>query len=241
MPKPKTHRLVKKPSIAGRYLAEYMAASEQRRRTIIRDCKYRAIARILQHDEAKAAVSKFIRDADDESDYLVKRAQELRDHYALSDFERDTLDVNADYIERFNEVCDKIDWPDCYVEAPGPAKSIDMNGVQVSPEIYFRFSRTTKTNKQRVGAGTLRYAKGKTLPKNVAEWQSAFLFGYLTEDTAVGGADPEFKLCLTVDAYAGVAHSAPSNSVSRFKNMQAACASIAERWPNIAPPPGAIF
>jgi hypothetical protein len=36
-------------------------------------------------------------------------------------------------------------------------------------------------------------------------------------------------------------HEAPTDSVSRFKNMEAACASIAERWPNVAPPPNAVL
>src|ERR1019366_6730326 len=34
---------------------------------------------------------------------------------------------------------------------------------------------------------------------------------------------------------------APSDSVSRFREMEAACATIAERWQNIEPPAGAIL
>jgi len=63
-------------------LADYMAASEQRRRTIIRGCKYRPIARLVQHDKAKAAVAKFIRDGGEDEKYLIKRAKALRNHAA---------------------------------------------------------------------------------------------------------------------------------------------------------------
>lgn len=241
MAEKKTHRLVNKPSISARFLADYMAASEQRRRSIISGCKFRPIARIVQHDKAKAAVSKSICDANDESTYLSDRAKELRDHFALDDFERHTLDVNADYIERFAVVCAKIDWPDSYVEPPGPSKKILIHGVSVSPDIHFRLTRTTRTNKPRAGAGSLRYAKGKALSKDVADWQSAFLFGFVTDELAEGGATAEQKLCLTIDAYGGIAHPAPSDSISRYKNMQAACATIAERWPNVQPPAGAVL
>ena len=72
-------------------------------------------------------------------------------------------------------------------------------------------------------------------------WQSAFLFGYLNLVGVEAGAEAEQKLCVTVDVQAGLCHRAPTNSVSRFHNMEAACASIAERWPNIAPPPNAVF
>jgi hypothetical protein len=38
-----------------------MAASETAKRSIIRGCKYQAIARVIQHDEARLSVGKFIR------------------------------------------------------------------------------------------------------------------------------------------------------------------------------------
>ena len=87
----------------------------------------------------------------------------------------------------------------------------------------------------------LRYAKGTALPTEVAYWQSAFLHGYLGVIGVEPGAEVEHKLCLTIDAYSGIAHPAPTNSASRFQNMEAACATIAERWPNIEPPPGAVL
>src|SRR4051794_5504240 len=104
----KTHREVKKPQISGRALADYMDASEQARRTIVRSCKYQPIARVVQHDEAKVAVSKFIRDGKDDVVTLKGKAQELRDRLADSDFDRDLFDHNADYIERFATVSIKL-------------------------------------------------------------------------------------------------------------------------------------
>ena len=43
----KTHNVLKSPKISLRYLADYMAASEKARRTIIRGCKYQPIARVV--------------------------------------------------------------------------------------------------------------------------------------------------------------------------------------------------
>ena len=36
-------------------------------------------------------------------------------------------------------------------------------------------------------------------------------------------------------------HAAPSDAVRRFQNMKSACASIAERWPNVQPPAKAVL
>ncbi len=51
MLQPKTHREVKSPQVNARYLADFMAASEVAKRSIIRGCKYQSIARVVQHDE----------------------------------------------------------------------------------------------------------------------------------------------------------------------------------------------
>jgi hypothetical protein len=196
---------------------------------------------VVQHDEAKSTVAKFIRDESPDASILTEKAQALRDRMADSDFDRDLLDHNADYIDRFAAVVGNLNLPKAEILAPGKAGAIDLNGIKVTTELHFRLRRLTKTNKIKVGAGALRYAKGKALSEEVGQWQSAFMFGYLIQTGVEEGAEPEHKLCLTVDAYAGVCHPAPTDSTSRFHNMAAACATIAEWWPNITPPPNAKF
>lgn len=232
----KTHREAKKPQISARYLADYMTASETARRTIVQKCKYQPIAKVIQHDEAKIAVSKFIRGGGDDISKLREDAQRLRDRIADDAFDRDLFDHNADYIDRFADVASELQIPESIERlAPGASVPLVIHGVSVSPQLQFRLKRTTKSNKLRVGAGVLRYAKGKALLPATGEWQSAFLLGYLRA-TADDGLDPEAALCLTVDAYTGIAHRAPGDSATRFKNMGAACQTIFERWPAIKPP-----
>lgn len=237
----KTHREVKKPQITARYLADYMAASERARRTIIRGCKYQSLARIMQHDEAKLVVSKSLLDPKKGFDFLTEESCRIRNKLADSDFDRDTNDLNADYVARFAKVREKLMLPDADFAAPGRSVATSINGVKINIELHARLSRRTKTNKVRTGAASLRYAKGKPLAEEIGRWQSAFLFGYLQSAETEENTEPEQKLCLTIDAYAGNAISAPTDSISRFRNMQAACATIAERWDNIEPPEGAVF
>ncbi len=242
MPEQKTHREVKNPQMSARHLADYMAASDRAARTIIRNCKYQPIARVVQHDEAKSTVAKFIRDGEGGNKaHLLEKAQALRQRLADNDFDRDLFDHNADYIERFESMSDQLILPDAEMLSPGKIAPIDMKGVKVTADIQFRLRRLTKTNKVRVGGGMLRYAKGKALSADIAGWQSAFLFGYLSTVPPEDGAESEQKLCLTVDAYSGIAFAAPTDSTSRFQNMKAACETIKEWWPNITPPPGAVL
>jgi hypothetical protein len=51
----KTHVLVPEPEMGVRYLADYMAGSDRKKRALLVSAKYRPRARLLQHREAKAA------------------------------------------------------------------------------------------------------------------------------------------------------------------------------------------
>ena len=237
----KTHRVIKKPEISARFLADYMAASEKARRTIARNCKYRPIARLVQHDEAKLVVGKFIRSGARDNAVLRDKAQQLRDRLADTDFERALFDANADYIAQFSSICHSLALPIAEITSPKKVPPIALNGVKVTTEVRFSLQRVTRTNKVGIGAAMLRYAKGKSLSVETAKWQSAFLFGCLRRVIIDTTIEPEQKLCITIDAYSGECHAAPSNSVSRFGNMAAACASISERWDNVTPPANAIF
>jgi hypothetical protein len=237
----KTHRLVKNPQISARYLADYMAGSERARRTIVQNCKYQPTARVIQHNEAKTIISKFVRDGEGFVNTLTARAESIRKRLCDSDFERDLHDHNADYIDRFAQVYSEIGFPAAEIVSAGSPKPFALNGVKINVELHFGLRRLTKTNEIRVGAGVLRYSKGKALSSDVGEWQSALLFGYLKTVGVEQAAEPEGKLCVTLDAYSGSLHPAPGNALTRFQNMEAACASIAERWPNIQPPANAVL
>jgi hypothetical protein len=240
MQEQKTHREVKSPRISLRYLADYMFASDVARRTILRNCKYQPIARVVQHDEAKLAVGRFIRSGRADVGALKAEAQKLRERMADSDFDRDVLDHNADYIERFAKVQSGVVLPNAEIVIPGRPMVVQLGDVKLTAELQFRLRRLTRTNKVRVGAGALRYAKGAPLKQAVGEWQSAILCGLIRLSPPEDEAEAELKLCLTIDAFSGSCFAAPTDAVRRFKNAEAACATIAEQWPNIVPPSNVV-
>ncbi|MFX8704329.1 hypothetical protein ABTM89_19880, partial [Acinetobacter baumannii] len=79
----------------------------------------------------------------------------------------------------------------------------------------FRLRRTTRAKALRIGAGMLRYRRGRTAPMEAARWQSALLLGALRAAAEAEG-EPDGRLCLTIDAFAGTAHAAPGDAVRRF-------------------------
>lgn len=240
-PHQKTHRAVKNPTISARDLADFMVAGARRRRSIVQDCKFRPKVRLVQHSHARTAVSRYLCEPQLGAAWLAARADQLRDAIADDDFDRSLFDNNADYIDRFAEVCDKVVLPKADVVAKAITKEFDLNGVAVGPQIRFQFSRVTKTNKVRIGACALRYAKGKPLAENAGEWQAALMFGYLAGANDPNERQPEHKLCIVVDAFSGKVIASPTDAVTRYNELAATCATIAEWWPNIEPPPGATY
>ena len=73
-----THAVAKTPKVSGRYLADYMAGRERARRSILRGCKYRPLAKVLQHDAARNAVSGFLTRGGTDSEERRAEAQRLR-------------------------------------------------------------------------------------------------------------------------------------------------------------------
>lgn len=237
-----THRWVKTPKVNSRYLSDYMVASERVRRTIIRDCKYRKIARAIQHDRAKAFITNSLRSGSLNSTDLEAEGERLLDMMADTDFERDTLDINGDFLTAYAEVFSMDTFPKTAEISDAPADfKAEISGVEVNADIRFGVQRVTRTNRLRTGLGTIRYAKGKPLDEEVGAYQSSVLFGCrkmidVQDDTA-----PEEKLCLTLDCATGNFIPAPTDATRRFQNMEAACATIAERWDNIEPPENAVL
>ncbi len=236
-----THRVVKSPKVNGRYLSDYMDASERKRRTIIRDCKYRVIAKLLQHDRAKAFITNFLKNPSPTKEMLSDEATRLHEMMADTKFDRDLLDVNGDFLAAYAEVFTDDSLPAAEIEDAPSNFKLNLNGVEVNPDIRLALQRTNKNNRQRTGLLTIRYAKGKPLAEEVGLWQSSLLFACRQMIDEYDEAEAEQRLCLTLDAVTGRMIAAPTNAISRFKNMEAACASIAERWDSIEPPENAVF
>ncbi|APX90050.1 hypothetical protein BV394_10260 [Brevirhabdus pacifica] len=234
--------MVKTPKVNSRYLSDYMVASERRQRTIIRDCKYRKIARAIQHDRAKAYVANALRSGTLSPDALKGEGERLHEMMSDTNFERDTLDVNGDFLIAYGAVFNMDTFPNTaeVVDAPTGFRT-NINGVEVNPDIRFGVQRVMKTNRLRTGLGTIRYAKNTPLDEETGAYQSSLLLGVRKMLDVQDETAPEEKLCVTLDCATATFIPAPTDATRRFQNMEAACATIAERWDNIEPPEGAVI
>lgn len=135
MPTQATHREIKNPQISGRYLADYMAASETAKRSIVRNAKYHAAVRVIQHDEAKVIVAKFLLSGNTNIESLLEQAALLKLRIADSQFDRDLYDHNSDYVARFAKMFGELVLPDAQVSPVGDHPAIVLNGTKVTADL----------------------------------------------------------------------------------------------------------
>ena len=245
-----THIELTQPRLTNRRLAEYMAASPIRKRTLIRNTKYRKADPEVSYAEGFAVIGDMLADGDLVTTRLSDAAEDFHDRMDVDGyFDRLRIDLTGDMFDWLADHRTPLKLPDADrfddSRTWGRGGSWSVEGVTLDPEIYLRLSRLRRGFKT-VGAATLRYSKSGALKPaksdiGVADWQSALIHGYLTDTITDDTLRPDPALCLTLDLRAGHAHPAPGNSVTLMQHIAATCASISERWPNIPPPDNAII
>lgn len=236
MPESPTHRLQATPSMRAQDLAEYMAASDVAKRSVIQKCKFRPLARLVQHKEARASIAHWLRAGSGDREALTAEANRIRRKLADTDFDADVNEHNAGYVEAFRGISESLDIPPCGMEMLSGKVTIEMNGLSVryAPDLILK--RTNRHNVAKIGAMFLLYSKGKSASVEEALHLSALSFGYLEEAPIAQDCEPDKALCLSVCAHSGNVHAAPGNSKRRFNNMMAAGATIADLWQAIPAP-----
>lgn len=243
MPEDKTHSFRERPGMSASKLADYMAASEQARRSILRACKYRPIARVVQHQRAKESIADSLSTPDFGLGILETQVEILRNGLHGSDFDNEVAEHNADYIECFMEMQPELPSKAAEISKSGKMQPLDIDGFSLSFNPDLILKRVNRRNTPKMGVAFFRYGKNKPISDEVGCWQSAISFGYLDTKLKQGlsETDPEKDLCATLDIWSGKCHPAPGNSIYRFNEVRAACAGIVERWEQIAPPENAVY
>lgn len=223
-------------------LADYMAASEQARRTILTKCKYPPKAPVIQHKDAQESISRHLSSACSYED-VVTRIETLRSGLQATPFDVEVAENNADYLEQYLQTAPALPAQIAETTVAGKLPPLQLEGFTLSCSPHLLFKRVNRRNVPKVGLGFLRYAKGKALAPDVADWQGAIILGYLQKklEQGVTHTDPDRQMCLTIDVWTGAVRCAPTNAVYRFNEVMARCAGIAQQWHQIPAPAGAVY
>ena len=237
----KTHKVVKNPTVPVQYLADYMAASNQSRRSIVQRCRYKSLARTFQHQLARKTITDHLLDGNPLPGDLGEKAREIGERLADSDFDATLHQHNSDFVQAFADHSEAFDFSNFQLAAPAQLEQPVFNGTQVRFAPSLLTHRTTKANTQKIGGIMYRYAKGKPVSDAVAGWQCSFMYGYFADHPFIEEAKPEAQLCVVLCAVSGTSHTTPKKPIYNYNEMKAVCGDISERWENVPPPPGAVI
>lgn len=201
----KTHDYRPNRGMSANRLADYMAASEQAKRSILKGCKYRPRARVIQHSDAKESISEWVSSGDADEEALQTRMEILRNGLQGSEFDNEVAEHNADYIERFLAVKPGLPARAQEVTKAGKMPSLDLDGFTLSFSPDLLLKRVNRRNVPKLGVAFFRYSKGKALSPEAACWQGAISMGYLTTKLKQGlmETDAEREMCVAVDMWSG--------------------------------------
>jgi hypothetical protein len=236
MSKKSGYTVVEIPKISVQKLAEYMASSQTRQRSILRDCKFQRKEQIFQHSAAKRYISKYFDEAKS-IEWLSSQAEKLNSLEPNTEYKRrkNRNDCNFlfSYVKNFPSY--KLPPADVIVEKKN--KTIKLNGVIITfnPDLLLKRDAKNK-NYQEIGAVMIHHTKGLRNSDEIYRYQTALMFNILNLLNNDSGYVANKKLCIVIDALRGNIICAPSASVRIFKEIQSACESIVGIWDTLKPP-----
>ncbi len=223
------HWSLKNPVISDWRLAEYMVADNATRFEIIRNCKFPPIAQTTHIKEAQFNIGAFLQGRINRNE-LENLASDLNNRICSSAFDFELTRLNADCINRFLSLIDRNKLPRRSSVTCVDSEPIYVAGVKISPDIPVRFQVKLKSCASETGGIAFHFTPGKPVISKIANWQAAFVYGYIRQTRQEDWIEVDRDQCLVVDIATGRITSALSNAESRFNKLKKACTEIAERW-----------
>lgn len=219
------------PRISVNGLAEYLKASPERRRSIVKEQKRPSDFKVSRYRTARQT----LRDAVSNGDLsLIGDAiAELQAADADSDYEAKNHELNIEALTRFGElVADDLmeEIGDLNAESTNRgAPKLEYAGVRISvwPEITLRGDYR---NDEVVGGVFFHFSKSRELGDDVGKYIGTLIEEYLEMNELEDADKVSRRHSIVVDIPRGEFFTAPRYKTKRRRDIAAACEEIALRW-----------
>lgn len=210
----------------------YLSANASGREAITLQQKHPSEYQAEYYDAAADVLRRFVIEQDDaifDEGIAAIRAGSTEDkgpHNILS---------NVEVVEAFRDRRPKLDFDGLAPSPlPGPGSSLFIAGVElvIRPEILLEGVVDGET---RTGAVKFYFSKGHSLSRSAASYGALLLKRYC-EGYLPGGAVVPNRQCIICNVRTGEVHHAPEATMRREREIEAACAEIAVRWPTASRP-----
>jgi hypothetical protein len=218
------------PRFSLNKLAEYMVATPRRRRRLIIDQIRPQTARVINYNDARHVIARFLCDPERSAKKLLEIASTLRDRAAQDPEEHGSqcMIASARALEAFAPFSERVR-PNGVVVVAGPRQGADvyLSGVRivVAPDV----SLLERGTECRIGAIKLHFSRSAPLSHEALQYAATLVYKCLSDS----GDSPTKSRCFNVDIFSQGIEIVPRAVKDRIKNLEAACEEIAERWPSL--------
>jgi hypothetical protein len=216
----KTH-----PEISINPLAEYVGASERRKRAILRQQKYPSDFIVARYRTARAAFSNYFKDGYDQN-VLIRAIERLQGKKPTSDWSRNDTVNSIEALRRFLSIEIPFKSLKCRFSKPD-IKAYNINGVSVivSPDLMLEW----EVEGQKYVGAIKFYIKKKDLTLQQGRLSASLIADFMrrtnSEETTVSK-----RHCVCVDVMNQRIFAAPGNIIEDMNSISDACYEINTLW-----------
>jgi len=226
----------KEPRISVNKLAEYLDCKAARRTKILQDQKFPQDYIVVYYKEASEAISQFLSSNMQDISILDRAIRILEQKSGDTIQAQRRINGNIDAIENFQLMADDIDFgamePSLGASSPDHLK---IRGVSISVRPEITLIGRNKRGQIQNGAIKLHFSKNFALSEDASAYVSAILNTY-THDFLMNDGAVSSSYCHVIDVGSRTIWPGVKAVRQRMKDVEEACAEIADRWKLIQQP-----
>jgi len=208
----------------------------------MRDAKYSATVKVIQYDDARTEITKFLTDPKRTTPNFTAARERI-----AAMIEKGVTPTRGDILNRSSEALNRAE--DMYKQA-GLGKLdlspfaiskpwIEIEGVKVSVSCAALVKGKTKSGEDAIGCMSLFFAKqeamGVKVRKDRCRTAAIINFEFATKHLKHLGY-PLPQLCMAYDVMDGIVLKAPNSYPQKLQAMRIACKEVRLGWDEIDPP-----
>ncbi|AMV38424.1 hypothetical protein [Planctomyces sp. SH-PL62] len=225
---------INEPKFTINAFMRYLSANASGREAITLQQKYPSAYQAVYYDAASDVLRRYIDSGMGDDAILDEGIAAIR-AASTEDKGPHNIRANVEVVEAFRDRRPKLSFGGLSPStSPGPQMSLVIAGVElvIQPEILLE---GVIDGEMRGGAVKFYFSKGHPLTSPAASYGALLLQRYC-EANLPDRATVQNRQCIICDVRVGEVHHSPEATVRREREIEAACAEIAVRWPATSPP-----
>ncbi len=231
------------PQLSANQMAEYLAATASRRKSIIREARFPRTSAVARYNKARECLVNFLTDGSRSLNHIASAIDHLSKRESrpgATDWVKTDCRFSIEAIDRFQRSYNRLGLASVLCEkihGRQPALVFGPTKVSVSLDVLTR--KRNRDEPDSIGGAILVFSRGEGSGRQrVERCKTVAGLAYefcLTHLESIGEADT--SICLGIDVFGERSHLPHGTFSRKRKHIQDSCDEIGSRWRSVDPPP----